>query len=52
MYIVNTLQQNGKPQMNMYYAQRVMQDESIMIAIYAMIFLMGNPFPRMLIDSD
>lgn len=48
MYIVNTLQQNGQPQWSMYYAQRVMQDESVMIAIYAMIFLMGNPFPRML----
>eukprot|EP01083_Nonionella_stella_P204603 745739_1 len=53
MYIINTIQTNGKPQMNMYYAQRVMQDENIMIAIYAAIFLMGNPliiflFPIML----
>jgi len=43
MYLINTLQTNGKPQFNMYYAQRVMQDENIMIAIYAAIFLMGNP---------
>eukprot|EP00483_Globobulimina_turgida_P001921 UN01923 len=43
MYLINTIQTNGKPQMNMYYAQRVMQDENIMIAIYAVIFLMGNP---------
>ena len=43
MYVINTLQQNGKPQWNMYYAQRVMQDENVMIAIYAAIFLMANP---------
>ena len=43
MYIINTLQQNFKQQWNMYYAQRLMQDENVMIAIYAMIFLMGNP---------
>ena len=42
-YAVNAIQNNGKPQLNMYYAQRVMQDQSVMIAIYAAIFLMGNP---------
>ena len=43
MYIINSIQTNGKPQWNMYYAQRVMQDENVMIAIYAAIFLMANP---------
>lgn len=43
MYIVNAVQSNGAPQMNMYYASRLMQDPNVMIAIYAAIFLMGNP---------
>eukprot|EP01083_Nonionella_stella_P221826 792122_1 len=43
MYLVNTLHTNGRPQWAMWYAQRVMQDENIMIAVYAAIFLMGNP---------
>lgn len=43
MYTVNAIQSNGRPQMNMYYASRLMQDPNVMIAIYAAIFLMGNP---------
>lgn len=43
MYIINAIQSNGRPQLNMYYASRLMQDPNVMIAIYAAIFLMGNP---------
>eukprot|EP01084_Bolivina_argentea_P069287 126103_1 len=43
MHLIATIQNTGKPSLNMWYAQRVMQDENIMIAIYAVIFLMGNP---------
>jgi len=43
MYAINAIQSNGRPQMNMYYASRLMQDSNVFIAIYAAIFLMGNP---------
>jgi len=41
MHIIATLQNNGIPRFNMDYAQNLFQDENLMIAFYALMFLLA-----------